>query len=439
MICKESFYNVILREDESNHKILLANTDTLAVAWLDMNEYEKIQNRNDIILHDSLSKMLSMHFIVPKDYDEQGKIFKNHIELINNETPSKLIYIIAPTLECNMHCKYCFEGITPQKRCMSNEDIKKVVEFIKKQISINPTCNEIHISWFGGEPTLQIDKILFAARELSSFCREKDIKYISNIVTNGLLFTKDVALRLVKDAKISRAQITIDGLADTYSNMKGTHKKNFYKVIQNIKECSEILKINIRVNSYPKNENELIELFRYILKENDLNGRVGMYITPIYNCEANQLTDLYGEREFIEFSKRFDDILNKEGIKYNIYGSLPRRFDLFCGLSKKNNYCIGPDLNLYRCEHFIGRKEYSVGNVITGLNEQNSFDAIFFDYEIETKCKDCKYYPICQGGCRSLRMTNNVTINCDYISEKFKYQMINFIKYIRLKNKTILK
>lgn len=63
-------------------------------------------------------------------------------------TPDVYNITIAPTMDCNFHCYYCFE--TPTKGLISNETIRR----ISKYISETKDASVVNLTWFGGEPLL---------------------------------------------------------------------------------------------------------------------------------------------------------------------------------------------------------------------------------------------------------------------------------------------
>ena len=64
---------------------------------------------------------------------------------------------ILTTTDCNARCHYCYEkGI--QKEHLSLRTQQRIIDIIKEQFSRG---KRIHISWFGGEPLLALDKIKY--------------------------------------------------------------------------------------------------------------------------------------------------------------------------------------------------------------------------------------------------------------------------------------
>lgn len=422
---KESLYNVVIATDKDGRK-LVSNTSTMAIAWIDGDKYAKIRS-NHIEADELMEQMAKYGFVVRENFDEFENICRSRIRKMKNHNPRKLQYVIAPSLECNMNCRYCFERPIIKKETMSSEDIEVLIEFLISQIEQSENCKMVRISWFGGEPTLHIDKIIQIARPLISYCDNKGITISTNIVTNGLLFNKHIVEILSKEANLTRAQISLDGMKKSHATQKGVDEDTFYKVINNIIDNHSVIKETIRVNVYPGNEDDVIELFKYILHEKGLDKKVRMYAAPLFMCNGVKEQALYNERTFVEFCERISEVLDKKNLSYDLYQKSPRRADVFCNAQKEGNISIGPDLLLYRCEHCIGQKQYAIGSVQDGIDKRNKFDKIFMNYNIENRCRVCKYLPVCQGGCRMNSEFENIAIDCDFMPEKYLYQVKNLI------------
>lgn len=73
--------------------------------------------------------------------------------------------------------------------------------------------------------------------------------------------------------------------------------------------------------------------------------------------------------------------------------------------SKLTNF-FDPDGYIYRCERIIGKKNYSVGNVFTGIEmSEDKLESILKE-PLPDKCNSCEILPMCQGGCKMLDNTN---------------------------------
>ncbi len=61
---------------------------------------------------------------------------------------------ICPTLACDCRCSYCFEE--RKTDTMTPEVEEALIKFVEKRAK---SIKNLHVSWFGGEPTLRIDNL----------------------------------------------------------------------------------------------------------------------------------------------------------------------------------------------------------------------------------------------------------------------------------------
>lgn len=127
--------------------------------------------------------------------------------------------ILEITHDCNLRCQYCaYSGIDPNNRSHSSRHMplslaKQAINFY---LNHSNACDELAISFYGGEPLLRIDDI----QHIVSFARKSaGTKPISlNLTTNGTLLTDDVVDFLI-DNKFS-IMISIDGPAEIHNRYR---------------------------------------------------------------------------------------------------------------------------------------------------------------------------------------------------------------------------
>lgn len=350
----------------------------------------KLEDYND----DELNLLRSNGFIVPKQLSEYKK-------LVDNENASKyekgnLSYVIAPTLFCNYQCSYCFENSMTAKSRMSYDVADDVWYFITKQLDVNK-ASSLSVTWFGGEPLLEKKIIIYLSEKFVKYCKEKGIIYNARIITNGYFLNESTAVELSK-LHVKHVQITLDGNEKIYESVKKTPTGAYKKVINNILSACKYMFISIRINATKDNYNDMndfvIELNEYFNGYNNIR----VYFAEVCDDWSNQ----FGNKDFIISGIRkekeiFDNKIKSLGLikanknEYEYTGGK-------CGLMKKRNCVIGPEGELYRCEHLLGHREHIIGTCLDGLYH-NVSDSIFDYYERPKKCEDCWIFPICMTGC----------------------------------------
>lgn len=85
------------------------------------------------------------------------------------------------THDCNLGCGYCYTGAKFRKR-MSRETARKGLDLA---FSNERPGGEIQLSYFGGEPTLEMDLLLDVAREAKARGEREGVRVVQTVTTNG--------------------------------------------------------------------------------------------------------------------------------------------------------------------------------------------------------------------------------------------------------------
>ena len=110
--------------------------------------------------------------------------------------------------------------------------------------------------------------------------------------------------------------------------------------------------------------------------------------------------------------------------KMSIYPQV--RFN-YCCADYINSFVIDNEGYLYKCWNHVGRKHTSCGNLLSGESQffnKNHLKWILRNPAKSEKCKDCKYLPICAGGCPDRMLEENEAI-CDTV----KFNLDKVLQY----------
>ena len=408
---KKSIFNIsqIIKEG-----VLIYNAFTTSLIELNNDLYKKIFMENDFSVEE-IADLYDMGFLVDDSYDEINAMEKIRKAVIDNSSKKIANIIIAPTLECNAHCYYCFENGF-RNGSMSIDTADCLVDFIEQ----NWNEDKLGITWFGGEPLLSSDIIDYISNKL----KEKSIEFGCKITTNASLFDKRMIEKAVKSWNVEIIQVTIDAIGTEYNNIKkydSEYVDAFSDVIKNIKEILlHDLSVKIRINFDPNNQQKALEVMNYLLESFNNSKHLKFYFAPI---DADDEIVKNISLEFSEYNEHPYISLIKFGRKHNLYRGFPdmedsveykSKFDAN-GILKKlkiypsttncyaacpNVLSIGPEGEIYKCHRTLGRKEYVCGNIRTGIDKNDAY-SFFCNTDLSyDECSTCSILPICQGGCK---------------------------------------
>lgn len=409
---KESLFNISEQHDDNSRWIY--NTLTTAIVILDNAKYNRffcqhIYDNND---HDFVD-LSEMGFFVDDEFDELEylKELRDTVVLSNSKIAD---IMIAPTMDCNARCYYCFEhGCHHDK--MTIETADAVIQYITE----NWNHDLFNVNWFGGEPLMATDIISY----ISDGLKRNGVKYISRITTNGYYLTKEILSLAKTKWNTTKIQISIDALFEEYDGIKrfvdAQEGSSFERVINNLKTAlDEGMNVRVRINFNPKKIDKAEKLMEYLQTRFSEYTNFSSYFAPI-DADSKIVPSIAGSfrnlnehpyLSLIRFAQRYGYFAgNSRGVDGNfLYDEEGLLSSLKLYPSPTNCYASCPCVfaidsrgDLYKCHRVLGRGEkYSSGNVKTGIVKNDIYRFFCNSDLVFEECKTCKLLPICQGGCK---------------------------------------
>ncbi|WP_291631248.1 radical SAM protein [Clostridium sp.] len=430
---KISNYNFFIKNKNGNdEKIIAYNSFTNSIAVMDpdkYNDYLDFQNNNiEIKDEEFIQELYKGGFIIGDNVNEidclRYLMFKDRFER------KSLNLTIAPTMDCNFRCIYCYEKNNLQNSYMSDETEKNIIKLIKDNFL---NIENLNVAWYGGEPLLGIDRISSLSEAMIDICNKHKINYNASMVSNGYLLNRNNCEKLNK-YKVTTIQITLDGDEETHDKRRflAGGQKTYRKIIKNLIDCKDILpRVALRINTDNTNKELLTELIDD-LKKNELLDVVNPYLGHVRNDD-----ECYNEKlclkdsEYAELEYDFQNNILEKGINENPLQFLPRRITSFCGADSISAHIIDSKGDLYRCWNDIGNTKKVVANINNDEITINSnlTDYLLYDVTNDEECNKCKVLPLCMGGCPG----TDGKKNCAYV----KYMLNKYIEdiYEQFKNK----
>lgn len=348
--------------------------------------------------------------------------FKRRINNILNLT-------LAPTMDCNFNCPYCFEE--KEKGVMSEMTIDNIILFIEN--SIKNGIENLNLVWFGGEPLLvpQIIKtIYFRIKKL-------ELKTInSSIITNGY-YLNDENLKLLNDCDVSFIQVSMDGIFESHNKKRfsKTDKDTFSTILSNIDNFNTKgyeIHLGIRMNIDSDNIETYPEIHNFFVQRYKENKYIS--INPAFiidTTKSDNDTAINNGRTKFAFNKLLLDQFNNSSFIY------PDNMINECAIRNVNTWSIDAKGDVYKCWEIIGNKDYKIGELTDkGINvtNQKMLNRYLFGADVfeDPKCLDCFSLPICGGGCPHKRIENKFNNrcfdNCTLFNNNFDDYLIERIK-----------
>jgi len=350
-------------------------------------------------------------FIIQDNFNELEHLEFEH--MMHRYDQTTLGLIIAPTLACNMGCKYCYES--NKKGMMSTETIEAILQFIEDRAR---NLDLVDIAWYGGEPLLALDIIEDVTESILDLAREYKFRYSSSMITNGYKLTPDTVDRL-RGLKVSMVQVTLDGPREMHNKSRPLKngKDSYDTIIENITYASKKMIIGLRINIDKTFNSDKIGLLLDDLEKAGLQKRIGIYfglLEPWTTVCSSISENCLSNFEFSQVELEYFRLLLERGFRVE---KLPTPKIIPCMAQDINSFLIDPEGELYRCYNHVGNPEKTMGNIKNDINykHENFMRTFRFNPFNDDTCRTCKILPVCVGGCPSRRNDRKLSGNdlCD--------------------------
>ena len=408
--------------------------DGVGIVNIFNSKYVKITKEDDIehlmqLCHDELPLKLEDNmvktlyeqgYIVDSNIDEYA-IAKAEVEQHMEQLGKRLRIVLYVTDQCNFRCIYC-----PEKHInnsFSDENWNALYKYIEKGVK-SAKYNFVQVSFFGGEPTLELSKIVPFLEKLKRLSKEyPNILFLHHITSNGYLLTPEVYDKLVS-LDVLHYQITVDGFAETHNNNRPLvgGQGTWDRIIENLKYINmkdDKSQVVIRANYNTSNVKSLEEYKKW-QKETFTHPKFIFEYYAVSAFSENVPKDLLADA-YSEDSLNVEEKL-KNGMQYI------KKFHNICNAAYSDNYTISTKGEITKCEN-ISSDDYE-SMVIGHLSEDGDFvfkegaEAWFEDFETEG-CRECIAYPICCARCCPAKKVEHPDTrpDCAIKSENFEKRL----------------
>lgn len=309
------------------------------------------------------------------------------------------------TSNCNLSCLYCFCG-KKSAEIMSFDIAKKAVDILSNESASQPL-----ITFFGGEPLIEIDLI----NKVCAYAKSKICDVRFSLTTNGTLLNEK-EYEIINKWNI-RCMVSVDGLECQHdANRTYIDKRGSWQDIM-----SNLLKMNtkpcIRLTFTSENISHLSENVIGLHKMGFHEIVFSHSIYPLWNEEsckeyqrqfsilAEYYVDCFEKGEKISFVE-FDDII----FSY----IMNRKRSCFPGI---NQIAICPDGSIIPCHRVnFSHKEFVLSKNIMDEDsfENNSLDAKKWKMNLSKTDNDCEGCAFIER-CTSCRFENIELTKSAYI------------------------
>lgn len=324
----------------------------------------------------------------------EERAFRDHLNGWRTST-ERLDCFVSTSLSCNLDCTYCCQADVLDGKTLSPPTAAATAEWLAGR-ALEIGAKVINISFVGGEPLLQRNRI----RQIAELIRERlagsGIQLVFGLITNGVFMTRALVQEFVP-LGLSWAQVTLDGDQTTHSitrRSKKKHEDSFATIYKNVIESSDLINIRINGNYTAETIHGFVPLLEKLAASGFKKGS-RVHFSPALQVlgappEAGLGGCNYGSAH-PEWLLPLADEIRRHGYEpMNDANAGP------CAFHRRHSYSIDSDGNIYVCPGFLGKPEWAAGHVTTGLSAR--YDRIS-NYNPQRACGSCAQRPDCSGGC----------------------------------------
>lgn len=313
---------------------------------------------------------------------------------------------------CNMKCKYCYEGQNKAGGIMSSKIIEKSIDFMVRE---NFSGDRIDLLFLGGEPLLNKQGLIYAVEFIRKKYKKEQEMFRYSITTNGTLIDDTVIELFEKNNFV--VSISIDGDEYTNSlNRQSVHTRDMYGIV--LRNLEQLMKRNIdlcaRMTVTANNVKYLCNNVRYIFGLGIRKIHIGIDMLSKwqekdideFDHQLNSLDKIYIEKT-LENHEVIIDIYD-----YKIPTFALHREPLYCAAGTRNHLVIDYNGDIYPCGYVSRDKRWKLATIDEVFSNKLFVNIARKCVKGKSSCKGCDIaFTCCGAKCGFLNFTQTNYLN----------------------------
>ncbi len=356
---------------------------------------------------------------------EAGQLFTSAPELEDKHIAGEIKALcLHAAHDCDLRCSYCFAATGSfhgGRSLMSPEVGRAALDFLMEK---SGSRNVLEVDFFGGEPLLNFEMV----KQTVAYGRELEKKHNKRIrftlTTNGMGLTGEAAQFLHEE--MSNVVISIDGRPEVHDALRktvsgggshGTILANARRFVAGRGGKSYYVR-----GTFTNRNLDFAEDVLYLAKQGF--GSVSVEPAVLDDKSPLALRREHMDAILAEYERLAGALkeLREQGemptfFHFNVeFGGGPCVYKRLSGCGAGSEYvAITPEGDIYPCHQFVGETDFLLGNVMTGLLDDEKRKPFHRNPARElTKCQDCWAKMWCGGGCAANAWHKNGDINKPY-------------------------
>ena len=415
---KPSAFNILV-SDRTSGQLAVYNS-----LWGSLTTFERAEA--ETVLHalrepangvpEGLRQLLAaQHHLAPDNEDELQELTARKRASVLDD--SILEVVLLPTLDCNFSCAYCYQQRRPD--AMGRDVAEGVLQWITHKM---PAHEALSLRWFGGEPLLALPLVLDFTRRIRNTAREMERLFLVHMTTNGYLLIPSVAGRLV-EAGVTDFQITLDGPPDVHDARRTLRSggPTFRRVLDNLLSlvrAAPDVSVTLRVNVDGGTVTRVTELLQMVPQQ--ARPSLTLSVEPVFGeCRTPMPVPDAPGIAGADVVRLYD---TAEAMGFTVVDVLADgQRGVYCSAEKTGQYLVNSNGDLHKCSACEYASRERVGHIATDgkmVIQPEAWNQWVNTEFFDASCRQCRYLPLCMGGCRKTRIAGEGTGSfCRFIPE----------------------
>ena len=311
---------------------------------------------------------------------------------------------------CNLACRYCYCGTcrdeVPNQGRMGEAVARAAINWL---FAVSGRSKEVGITFFGGEPLMNKDVLLFAVSYSQRLAKLHGKKVFYSMTTNGTLIDDDV-VSVIKRYNFG-LMVSLDGPRERHDGQCPTRAGtgSFDLAVAGIRRLMARRKrVTVRCTmAHPAPD--MMGLIRFFEEFGFSRIVLGRVFNPVYPSPCDLTPG-----DSAELERQMDEVVVPWMLAELKAGRTPRYFPFAAVLEEKKlevepispfrcgacrgTTTVGADGTLYPCHRFVGMENWVVGTVADGPDvvKCQEFWRTYREL-VREHCFGCWAYPYCKG------------------------------------------
>jgi len=291
---------------------------------------------------------------------------------------------VSLTEQCNFRCTYCYEKFELQ--AMSDPLYHGLKVLVETRI---PALKHFNLSWFGGEPLLDWQRMV----DFSAYCRSLCAQYgvhmpACTVPTNAWGLSTEV-LQAMCEAGVAEIMVSLDGLEEQHNQTRRliSGRGTFERVYANLRKAAITpydFNIVLRMHLHADNIESQIALTQQLARDFGNDPRFTLHPITIGDFGGDTVKSMsllrVGSHEGIE-----NQLLElfRPGALTKTNAMEPEL--AVCYAAKPNHIFIRPNGMISKCTSALDREDNNIGRLLpTGEIEVDDAKALAWSFGFKT-------------------------------------------------------